>query len=57
MPRQKLNYHASVRRTYLIHMLMRGMLDATEGIDAEAATTQLIDDLLILNKINNTRYL
>jgi len=38
-------------------MLMRGMLDAPEGIDAEAATTQLIEDLQILNKISNTRYL
>jgi len=55
MPRR--NYHACVRRTYLIHMLLRSMLDAPDDIDAEALTAQLIQDLQILNKITNTRYL
>ena len=51
------NYHACVRRTYHIHMLLRGMLDTPDDIDAEAMTAQLIQDLQILNRISNTRYL
>jgi hypothetical protein len=51
------NYHAIVKRIYMLHMLLRDTNYAQKQPDSHQLRQQLLSDLTILHGIDTTRYL
>jgi hypothetical protein len=54
MPRE--TYHSHVLRSYMMHMVMRDLINPSDPVDFSSTLDKLTVDIQTLSAIRNTRY-